>query len=132
MLKFALVVLLPLSIIFYRAYAPYITGSSGDKASQKTGTLEKLIVENGTVMLDIDVSKLNSGKFGSNAPRTESIRFDVAADSFFSIKVFNGELRGPMPGTLRLAGANRVELPTKLAASLENLVLEKAAWGDYE
>lgn len=132
MLKFALVVLLPLSIIFYGAYRPYLSGSPIEPDSRQTGVLEKLIVSNGNVVLDLDLNKLNSTNAESKGIIPANIRFDASTDSFFSIKVFNGELRGPMPGMLRLVPKNSADLPPKLLSSLNDLVLEKVAWGERE
>ena len=131
MFKFALAVLLPLSIILYAAFRPYLSGPSSQYTGRNVGILEKLIVAGGSVTLDIDLDKLKADP-GSRASKFTSIRFDAATDSFFSIKVYNGELRGPMPGTLQLVSRQTADLPAKLLTSLSNLVLEKIAWGDYE
>ncbi len=132
MLKFAFVVVLPLSIIFYGAYRPYLEGSLSEPVKPKRDILEKLAVANGSVTLDLDLNKLNSTNFDSRGSKPTIIRFDASGDSLFTIKVFNGELRGPVPGTLQLLSGNPSHLPAKLSSSLNNLVLEKIAWGDRE
>ena len=56
-----------------------------------TGTLQKMIVENGSVAMDLDRNRLN----GINSP-TQSLQqahFAVGANSFFPILVFNDQLR---------------------------------------
>jgi hypothetical protein len=90
-----------------------------------TGTLQKMIVENGSVTLNLDLNGLN----GSNdlTTRPVTLRFAAASDSFFPILVFNDLLRGPEPGSITLVPQDRPNplLPATLAASLQQLVLEK-------
>jgi hypothetical protein len=90
-----------------------------------TGTLQKMIVENGSVTLNLDLNGLN----GSNdlTTRPVMLRFAAASDSFFPILVFNDLLRGPEPGSIALVPQDRPNplLPAALAASLKQLVLEK-------
>ena len=73
-----------------------------------TGTLQKMIVENGSVTLNLDLNGLN----GSNdlTTRPVTLRFAAASDSFFPILVFNDLLRGPEPGSngMTLDGRGRV------------------------
>src|SRR4030095_8156783 len=96
------------------------------------GTLQKLIVENGSVTLSLDLNGLN----GSNEliTRPTTIRFAAATNSFFPILVFNDLLRGPEPGSIALALQNSssagvndpgYSLPAALSASLQHLVIEK-------
>ena len=89
------------------------------------GTLQKMIVENGSVTLNLDLNGLT----GSNdlTTRPVTLRFAAASDSFFPILVFNDLLRGPEPGSIALVPQDRPNplLPAALAASLKQLVLEK-------
>ena len=68
---------------------------------------------------------------GSLAAKVVQLRFDVAANSFFSVLVFNDLLRGPEQGSMALvpqAGVNAPgysNLPIALARSLKQLVIEK-------
>jgi hypothetical protein len=65
-----------------------------------TGTLQKMIVENGSVTMDLDSNWLNEM---SAAPENAvTLQFAVAANSFFSILVFNDLLRGPEQGSMAL------------------------------
>src|SRR5437773_2848426 len=94
----------------------------------QSGTLQKMIVESGTVTMDLDMDRLNAD--GSLAAKVVQLRFDVAANSFFSILVFNDLLRGPEQGSMALvpqAGVNAPgysNLPIALARSLKQLVIE--------
>ena len=73
--------------------------NSPQSPESQTGTLEKMIVANGSVAMDLDLNRLN----GTGSPsQMNSLRFDVAPDSFFTILVFNNELRGPEPGSMAL------------------------------
>jgi hypothetical protein len=93
-----------------------------------TGTLQKLIVENGSVTIDLDLNGLNGSS--SLVARPVALQFAAAANSFFTILVFNDLLRGPEPGSIALApaGVNAPgynNLPVGLAGSLKQLVIEK-------
>ncbi len=67
------------------------------------GTLQKMIVENGSVTIQLDLNGLNGS--GSLVARPVTLRFASAANSFFPILVFNNLLRGIEPGSMRLVSA---------------------------
>src|SRR5206468_4467378 len=71
-----------------------------------TGILQTMIIENGTATMELDLNRLN----GINvAPqRREPLRFGIAANSFFSILVFNDLLRGPEQGSMALVPVEAV------------------------
>jgi hypothetical protein len=113
----------------------FLVGNGSDKSvvlphqtSQvpQTGTLEKMIVANGNVAMDLDLNRLNGIGFRS---QMSTLRFDVAPNSFFTILVFNGDLRGPERGSMGLIPQNSAILPAALNASLNQLVIEQDAWG---
>src|SRR5438105_11426154 len=104
------------------------------------GTLQKMIVENGSVTMDLDLNGLN----GSNSlvARPAEFHFAVAANSFFPILVFNNQLRGLERGSMALMPSAAVSavagigdagvdapgysnLPAPLNASLKQLVVER-------
>src|SRR3954471_591306 len=98
------------------------------QSEEHGGTLQKMIVENGTVMMDLDLNRLNG--IASAAPTTVKLQFAVAANSFFSILVFNDLLRGPDHGSMTLVPQNSAsDLPVSLSASISQLVLEKLPSG---
>ena len=115
--------MLPLLLLF----GPPVTGWSNSQKTpdrqRQSGTLQKMIVENGTVAMDLDVDRLNAD--GSLAAKVEQLRFAVAANSFFSILVFNDLLRGPEQGSMALVPQYSTELPSALMASINQLVMEK-------
>jgi hypothetical protein len=96
-----------------------------------------MIVENGSVTMDLDLNRLNGISAASG--KLEQVRFLVAANSFFPILVFNDLLRGLERGSMALipqnssgAGVNAPgygNLPEALSASLKQLVIEKPPSG---
>src|SRR6516165_6529341 len=100
---------LPLFLLFAspQATAPKAFGGTKVVQSQgNTGRLQKMIVENGSVTMDLDLNRLNG--IGSAAHETVRLQFAVAANSFFSILVFNDLLRGPDHGSMALVPQNSV------------------------
>ena len=102
------------------------------EASQKTsvaptGTLQKMIVENGSVRMDLDLNRLNG--IGSAAQNIQHLNFAVGANSFFPVLVFNDQLRGPLPGSMALVPQKVPALPGPLGASLNRLTVEKLPSG---
>jgi hypothetical protein len=87
------------------------------------GTLQKMIVENASVTMQLDLNGLN----GSNSlvARPVTLQFSAAANSFFPILVFNDLLRAVKPGSMVLIPQNVPALPVRLGASVKQLVVEK-------
>src|SRR5437016_12104 len=147
MLKKTLIILaLPLVSLLAISVATPLWGVSGQPASQTapsavatapTGTLQKMIVESGSVTIDLDLNGFNGNS--SLVARPATLQFAVGANSFFPILVFNNLLRGPEQGSMTLvpAGASAFaqatarqaasgySLPAALGASLQQLVIEK-------
>src|SRR6478735_4089948 len=128
---------LPLFLLFASppASAPKAFGAMKQTPENEgqAGTLQKMIVESGSVTMDLDVNRLNGVRSVSGRPTT--LQFAVAANSFFSILVFNDLLRGPEQGSMALipqgsssAGVN--SLPVALSASLNQLTIEKLPSGE--
>src|SRR5438045_3962090 len=107
--------------------------SSAVATAPGTGTLQKMIVESGSVTIDLDLNGFNGNS--SLVARPATLQFAVGANSFFPILVFNDLLRGPEPGSMALIPQNSVagdadparvvSLPAPLGASLKQLVIEK-------
>src|SRR4051794_35316366 len=98
------------------------------QSEEHSGTLQKMIVENGSVTMDLDLNRLNG--IGSAMQLTVRLQFAVAANSFFSILVFNDLLRGPDHGSMALVPQNSAsDLPVPLSASITQLVMEKLPSG---
>ena len=82
-----------LSVLFFGNSSENYAAQPKQNASDgSTGTLQKMIVENGSVTLNVDLNGLN----GSNdlITRPATLQFAAATNSFFSILVFNDQLRG--------------------------------------
>ena len=103
----------------------------------QTGTLQKMIVENASVTMQLDLNGLN----GSNSlvARPVTLHFAAAPNSFFPVLVFNDLLRGLQPGSMALALQNSSSagvnasgysnLPAALNSSLKRLSVEKLPSG---
>ncbi|MEP6788112.1 MAG: carboxypeptidase-like regulatory domain-containing protein [Acidobacteriota bacterium] len=129
MLKLILIALLPfLGLLGDGANSTFIPpdhkGPDGE-----TGTLEKMIVASGSVAMNVNVGLLDAARRDSKQSRLSELKFDAQPDSFFTILVFNDELRGPLPGSMRLVPRNPGALPAKLDASLRQLVIDSMEWG---
>ncbi|HEV7747791.1 MAG TPA: Calx-beta domain-containing protein [Pyrinomonadaceae bacterium] len=92
-----------------------------------TGTLEKMIVANGTVAMDIDLNRMSGGR---SKFRDTTLRFDATPNSFFTILVFNDELRGLQRGSMTLIPQAEAKLPAALSASYHQLTVDSTAWGE--
>jgi hypothetical protein len=96
-------------------------------ADAENGTLEKLIVAGGRVALDLDLQALG----GTARTKSSRLVFDAEKDSFFSVLVWSGELRGVLPGSAGLVPRGPVPaLPAGLSASYQQLVLEQTPRGE--
>jgi hypothetical protein len=115
--------MLPLFFLFGPAATTWSNSSKNHDRQGQSGTLQKMIVENGMVTMDLDVDRLNGD--GSLAAKVVQLRFAIAANSFFSILVFNDLLRGPEQGSMALVPQYSAELPSALTASINQLAVEK-------
>src|SRR5215471_215966 len=117
---------LPLFLLFASppSSAPKAFGATQKtpESQGQTGMLQKMIVENGSVTMDLDVNRLNG--IGSSPGRATTLQFAVAANSFFTILVFNDLLRGPDQGSMALIpqSPSNSGLPVALSAAFNRLV----------
>jgi hypothetical protein len=102
------------------SYAAQSKQKSSDTAA---GIFQKMIVENGSVTMELDLNRLSSRN------SSFSMHFAAGADSSFCILVFNDLFRGPESGSIALIPQMQAvsALPEKLAASFRQLVVEKPA-----
>ena len=115
--------MLPLLLLFASPDANSKISTARKQTIGESGTLQKMIVENGVVTLDLDVDRLSAD--GSLAAKMVQQRFAVAANSFFSLLAFNDALRGPEQGSMVLVPQYSTALPSSLRASINQLALEK-------
>jgi hypothetical protein len=127
-----------LAVLFF-AYASANNASRSKQGASEpmTGTLQKMIVENASITMQIDLNGLN----GSNSlvTRPVTLHFAAAPNSFFPVLIFNDLLRGLQPGSIALAfqdsspGGTNVpgygNLPAALRSSAKRLTLEKLPAG---
>jgi hypothetical protein len=127
-----------LSVLFFANASDNDASQSKQNASEAlTGTLQKMIVENASVTMELDLNGLN----GSNSlvARPVTLHFAAAPNSFFPVLVFNDLLRGLQPGSMALALENSSSagvnapgysnLPAALNSSLKRLSVEKLSSG---
>ena len=112
----------------------FLGNTSGNYAAQATqntsdaptGTLQKMIVENGSVTINLDLNRLN-GINSTSQILTSAFR--RRGEFLFPILVFNELLRGPTPGTMALIPQSVPTFPGALGASFNRLVIEKLPSG---
>ena len=129
MLKTILSALLSLLVLFSNGSGQLLTVLNQNVSVGNTGTLEKMIVASGSVAMELNLNRLNGTGSGAKESRLSVLRFDVERDSFFTVLVFNNELRGTLPSTMALIPQNSAALPAKLNASYQQLVVENTPWG---
>lgn len=128
MLKILLVALLPLVILFGIGLNGSSTGGETKGPQGSSGTMEKLIVADGSAVIDLNLDRLNRKK-GARVARTSQLQFNVEPESFFQIVVFNGELRGPLPSSMKLIPQDSPALSGKFGEAYENLTVENLPLG---
>lgn len=90
----------------------------------ESGTLERMIVANGTASMHIDLNKINGVKSRS---KTSDFRFDVEPNAFFTVLVFNDELRGSLPSSMGMLPEDSAGFPSEIDAS--QIVVESLPYG---
>ena len=114
---------LPLLLLFCNSSQNLNAQSEQTTPGDATGTFERMIVANGTTVMNLD-SKVLTGASGSSSA-SDTVRFTVAPNSFFTLIVFNNLLRGPEPSSMNLAPQDATALPAALRTFLDQLVIEK-------
>ena len=127
-----------LSVLFFaNASENHASQPKQNAPEAMTGTLQKMIVENASVTMQLDLNGLNGSS--SLVARPVTLHFAAAANSFFPVLVFNDLLRGIQPGSMALALQNSSSagintpgysnLPAALRSSLKRLTVEKLPSG---
>src|SRR5438034_7856697 len=86
------------------AWDNYAAQPSQKMSDAATGTLQKMIVESGSVTLDLDLNGLNGSS--SLVARPVTLHFAVAANSFLPVLVLNDLLRTAETGSMTLIPQN--------------------------
>ena len=130
MLKKIFIVSLSLLMFVGNGFGQLLTNLNLFGQQRDTGTLEKMIVANGSVAMDLDLNRLNGTRLKSKELPSSVLRFDAERDSFFTTLVFNNELRGSLPGSMKIIPQTSANLPARLNASYQQLVVETMPWGE--
>ena len=130
MLKTIFIALISFNMLFSNGSGNLLPGLIQNGPKSNTGTLEKMIAASGNVVMGLDLNRLNGTGSGANESRSSILRFNVERDSFFTVLVFNDELRGPLPSSMGLIPQNSAALPAKLNASYQQLIVENKPWGE--
>src|SRR5262249_10784100 len=121
MLKIAVICFALVSVLFLGETLNYADQPKQESSDTLNGTLQQMIVENGSVTMNVDLNGLN----GSNdlTTRSAALQFAAGTNSFFPILVFNERLRSLEPGSIALVPQGRPVplLPVALSASLKQL-----------
>lgn len=132
MLKPIFIALLSFNMLFSNSTGVLTELNQKAPADNSTGTLEKMIVANGNVAMNLDLNRLNGNRSRSGLG-SSVLRFEAERNSFYTVMVFNNELRGPLPGSMGLIPQTSANLPSRLNASYKQLVLETTDFGSqYE
>jgi hypothetical protein len=94
----------------------------------QTGVLEKMMVADGNAQMRIDLNRLTGIE---SKGKLSTLRFSLTPNAFFTVLVFNKNLRGPEPGAVALLPRDSsAKLPALLSASFNQLVIEKTDWSE--
>lgn len=127
MLKTILIALVSLFLVSNSSDKPSVRLHQ-DKPDTQTGTLEKMIVANGSVAMEVDLNQLSGRR--SSRSQMNTLRFDAAPNSFFTVIIFDDELRGLEPGSMKLIPQSEANLPAALNTSYRQLIVESTSWGE--
>src|SRR5437762_11736687 len=112
---------LPLLLLLSNSSGNSVPQSRAKSPEGQTGTLEKMIVANGNVAMDLDLNRLNGIASGTRESKRETLRFQVSPNSFFTILVFNIVLRRAEPSSMGLIPGNAATLLGPLLSALIQL-----------
>ena len=110
---------LPLLLLVTSIPGSSIAQPQKSNTSADSGVLQKMLAVKGNAEMNLDVGRISKSG-GSNAA---TFNFQVAANSFFTVLVFNDALRGPDAGSMGLVSQDASKLPAAL--HVEQLVVEK-------
>ena len=116
---------LPLLLLLSTSLGNSVPQWSGKSSDGQTGILEKMIVANGIMTIDLDLNRLNGVVSATQEPKRQTLRFQVGPSSFFTILVLDNVLRGPRVGSLGLIPEDIATFPDFLQSSANQIVVEK-------
>ena len=113
---------LPLLLLATSIPGSSIAQPQKSNTSADGGVLQKMLAVKGNAEMNLDVGRISKSG-GSNDSQLAKFQFQVAANSFFTVLVFNDLLRGPDAGSMGLVSQDASKLPAAL--HIEQLVVEK-------
>ena len=113
---------LPLLLLATSIPGSSIAQPQKSNTSADGGVLQKMLAVKGNAEMNLDVGRISKSG-GSNDSQLAKFKFQVAANSFFTVLVFNDLLRGPDAGSMGLVSQDASKLPAAL--HIEQLVVEK-------
>lgn len=128
MLKTIVIALLPVLVLFGSGLDRMTSQLNQKERTVTSTTLEKMIVAHGSVAMDLDLARLNGTRAGKGS-RMGTVQFEIEPDSFFTVLVLNGELRGPTPSSMKIIPQETPNLSGGLGSSWNQLTVESLPWG---
>jgi hypothetical protein len=104
-----------------------IPGTSSAQPQNKnsnadSGVLQKMLAAKGNIEMNVDLNRISKSTLKDS--KMSTLQFQVAANSFFTVLVFDDAVRGPEAGTsMGLVAQDASKLPAAL--HIEQLVMEK-------
>ena len=129
-MKSILILSLAVLGVFGFSYLYLFDAPAASTAATNSGIVEKMIVANGSVSMNVNIGRINGSDLTGTA--LSPVNFTASDDTFFKAIAANGELRGLLPGTLSLRSVGTTNLPGKLGNASNQLSIESLSWGDYE
>jgi len=127
-MKTILLAFLSLSGLMGNGSEVFFTAVQERAANSNTGTLEKMIVSEAAVGMNLNVARLEGRKAAKG--RTDgTLRLTADRNSFFTYVIFNDEIRGPLPSAMRVTLDDIATLPSKLAPSSGQFLVEHLEFG---
>jgi hypothetical protein len=130
MLKILLITLLP-SLVFF--------GIGGDSPTTRnvpsgrdgnTGTLEKMIVADGSISMDLDLGRLNGARSGLRNSKHSSLTFDAEKKLVLSGARFQWRVPQSASGFNSSDATRRCNSSVEMSSSYRQLVMENNSWGE--
>lgn len=128
----------PIFIAFLAFLLPFsngtfnlFSGPSQSESKANSGILEKMIVANGNIAINLDLNRLNGNRSSAKGNGLSQLQFDIEANSFFTVIVYNKELRGPTPSSMKIVPKSSAALPAKLNSSFDQLIIEQMPYGEH-
>jgi hypothetical protein len=129
-MKTILLAFLSLSGLMGNGSEVFFSAVTQKAANSNSGTVEKMIVAEATVGMNLNISRLE-GRKNTRTRATQDLRLTADRDSFFTYVIFNDEVRGPLPSSMRVTLDDMTSLPAKLAPSSGQFLVEHLEFGNH-